>query len=163
VTDPAGATTSQPRSQEELDALRELVASAVGFNEARGDVITIRSMPFEPLPERGTEATSAGFPLDVMSLVRLAVLAVVALILGLFVVRPIFAQAKAAETRALPPALVPPTAGELPGLPGGAGRGDAVEVIDPVTRIRKLIDERKDESARLLQSWIETPPARERG
>jgi flagellar M-ring protein FliF len=163
VTDPAGATTSQPRSQEELDALRELVASAVGFNEARGDVITIRSMSFEPLPERGTEAVAAGSPFDVMSLIRLAVLAVVALVLGLFVVRPIFAQGKSAESRALPPALVPPAGGELPVLPGVAGTGATVEVIDPVTRIRKLIDERKDESARLLQSWIETPPARERG
>jgi hypothetical protein len=57
--------------------------------------------------------------------------------------------------------------GYLPHL-GGAGAGSGagaggVEVIDPVTRIRKLLDERKDESARLLQSWIETPPARERG
>jgi flagellar M-ring protein FliF len=48
-------------------------------------------------------------------------------------------------------------------LAGAGGAGGTVEVIDPVTRIRKLIDERKDESARLLQSWIETPAARERG
>jgi flagellar M-ring protein FliF len=159
VTDAAGATQIEPRSEDELAALRELVASAVGFDEARGDVITIRSMSFEPLPDLGTEAVAGGMPFDVMSLVRLAVLAVVALILGLFVVRPILAASKPASLPAPPSALAPPPEGEGGGpIPAGQ-----VEVIDPVTRIRKLIDERKDESARLLQSWIETPPARERG
>jgi flagellar M-ring protein FliF len=164
VTDAEGATQVQPRTTEELDALRELVASAVGFDEERGDVITIRSMSFEPLPEVGTEASVAGLPFDMMSLIRLAVLAVVALILGLFVVRPILAQSRLPAPPPAPPALAPPS--EM-GAAGGAGAGSlvpggGVEVIDPVARIRKLIDERKDESARLLQSWIETPPARER-
>jgi flagellar M-ring protein FliF len=163
VTDATGATVTEPRSSEEIDALRELVASAVGFNEERGDVITIRSMSFEPLPDLGTESAAAATPFDVMSLVRLAVLAIVALVLGLFVVRPILAQGKAANPRLPPPALVPPSEIEGLALAGGASANPTVEVIDPVTRIRKLIDERKDESARLLQSWIETPPARERG
>jgi flagellar M-ring protein FliF len=168
VTDAEGATQVQPRTTEELDALRELVASAVGFDEERGDVITIRSMSFEPLPEAGTEATVAGLPLDMMSLIRLAVLAVVALILGLFVVRPILAQGRLPAPPPAPPALAPPSEmGAAGGAGAGAGAGGlvpggGVEVIDPVTRIRKLIDERKDESARLLQSWIETPPPRER-
>ena len=162
VTDDQGQVTVQPRSTEELDALRELVASAVGFNEERGDVITIRSMSFEPLPETGTEASAAGLPFDVMSLIRLAVLAVVALVLGLFVVRPILAQSRAVPPPASPPALAPPPETDALTAPGGSVTAAGVEVIDPVTRIRKLIDERKDESARLLQSWIETPPARER-
>ncbi len=167
LTDAEGAIQVQPRTAEELDALRELVASAVGFDEERGDVITIRSMSFEPLPEVGTEALTAGMPFDLMSLLRLAILAVVALVLGLFVVRPILAQqARPPLLPAGPPALAPPADQAGAGAAGGAGAGGAagnVEVIDPVTRIRKLIDERKDESARLLQSWIETSQPRERG
>ncbi len=163
VTDADGAVQVQPRTAEELDALRELVASAVGFSEERGDVITVRSMSFEPLPDTGTEAVSAGIPFDLMSLIRLAVLAVVALVLGLFVVRPILAQqGRLPPPPAMPPALAPPA--DAAAMAGGGSLQPAgqVEVIDPVSRIRKLIDERKDESARLLQSWIETPPARER-
>ena len=38
----AGETNIEPRSEEELEALRELVSSAVGYDEARGDVITLR-------------------------------------------------------------------------------------------------------------------------
>ncbi len=161
TTDENGVVQVEARAEEELTALRELVASAVGFDESRGDVITIRSMPFEPLPDLGTEAAVVGLPFDVMSLVRLGVLAIVALVLGLFVVRPILAPARTAS--------VPAPDSGLPALPDFAVVGPPmdlpdgqVEVIDPVSRIRKLIDERKDESARLLQSWIETPPARDR-
>lgn len=163
VTDSEGTTTVEPRSQAELDALRELVASAVGFDEARGDVITIRSMPFEPVPELGTEVTEAGFPLDTMGLIRLGVLAIVALVLGLFVVRPILAGNRATALPEPESPLALPGGLDLPFMTAALDQEAGVEVIDPMSRIRKLIDERKDESARLLQSWIETTPTREQG
>lgn len=163
VTDSEGATVVEPRPQEELDSLRELVASAVGFDESRGDVITIRSMPFEPIPELGTEVSEAGFPLDTMGLIRLGVLAIVALVLGLFVVRPILAGNRAAALPEPEDPLALPGGLDLPFMTVPMDQDGGVEVIDPVSRIRKLIDERKDESARLLQSWIETTPTREQG
>jgi flagellar M-ring protein FliF len=39
-------TTFQPRTQEDLDAYRELVLAAVGFDKERGDVITLENVPF---------------------------------------------------------------------------------------------------------------------
>jgi flagellar M-ring protein FliF len=84
------------RSEAELEALGELVASAVGLNETRGDVITIRAMPFSApdLAEAASDGIMAGLlsGLDVMRLVQIAVLALVVLILGLFVVRPILTR-----------------------------------------------------------------------
>lgn len=127
ATDAAGAPVWQPRPEEELAALRELVASAVGFDEARGDVITLKSMPFEPVPELGTAAAAglfSGLALDPMQLIQLAVLALVALVTGLFVVRPVLSGRGAATGRA-----------ELPGafaeLPAPAGTPAALTgVID---------------------------------
>ena len=46
-----GVVTQEPRDAAELETLRDLVRSAVGFDEARGDVVTVQSMPFEPQPE----------------------------------------------------------------------------------------------------------------
>ena len=83
-----GALAFVPLPEEQLTDLRDLVSSAVGFEEARGDVITIRSMPFEKPDGLGTEAIAPGMfdmTLDPMSLIQMAILAVVALILGLFV------------------------------------------------------------------------------
>ncbi len=109
-----GTETWEPRGDSELASLEALVASAVGFNADRGDVITIRSLEFQPLPEAGTEAQATtlafldGF--DVMSTVQLAVLSVVALILGLFVVRPVLMSGASAPVGGATGLALPPVA-----------------------------------------------------
>lgn len=90
--DDTGQEIWAPRSQEELADLHELVASTVGFDEARGDVITIKSLEFEQVitsSENIAPSFLQTLNLDIMSLLQLAVLAIVALILGLFVLRPL--------------------------------------------------------------------------
>jgi flagellar M-ring protein FliF len=37
---------AEPRSQKDLDSYRELVLAAVGFNQQRGDIVTITNVPF---------------------------------------------------------------------------------------------------------------------
>lgn len=173
-----GSVTVQPRSEEELATLRELVESAVGFDATRGDVLTLKSLPFQPVPVAGSLAEAglmAGLmaSLDVMSLIQIAVLAVVALVLGLFVIRPILASGAARA-----PQLVAPY--EPLALPGTGGDGIALdgeiddfaimpatadfaeqeaamngEDNDPVARLRRLIEERQSESIEILRSWME--------
>jgi flagellar M-ring protein FliF len=174
----AGEDIWQPRSEEELAALKDLVAAAVGYDEARGDVITIRSMAFQPPPAEGAEEGSSildGVSIDVMGLIQLAVLALVSLVLGLFVLRPILAS------RRLPPpprAILPQPAPALSGVveegdfvPAGrvmvASPGPAIDAQDAsyeppdhVARLRRLISERQDETAEILRSWM-NEPARE--
>jgi len=178
VADASGAESWQPRPEDELAALQDLVAAAVGFDAARGDVITLRSLAFEPVPESGTEAGESllsAFPLDLMTLVQLAVLAVVSLILGLFVVRPILTSRNV-------PALPAPLPVAAPALSGVIEEGDFVpremafagggsravhgggppqvdEVADPVARLRRLISERQEESVEILKSWMDDPEA----
>lgn len=177
-----GETQFQPRTEEELASFRELVSSAVGFDETRGDVITIKSMQFEPLTVPGTAAT-AGFMdkihLDIMSIIQMAVLAIVALILGLFVVRPILGKPAPVGMAELPPPPRPdagdtsPLNGEiddgnfdlpemsvisdLPAL-GDSAMGDfgmGSVSSDPVDRLRNLISERQDETVEILRNWLE--------
>ncbi len=176
VTDAAGQTTSQPRPDEELAALQELVAAAVGFDEARGDVISMKSLAFEPLVAAGTEAGGSllsAFPIDVMGLLQLAVLAIVFLVLGLFVLRPILTS-RSNRAPALPAPAPRPVTTVQPALTGvieegefmpgdlamakngrpalsPEGRGD---LADPVARLRRLISERQEESVEILRSWM---------
>ncbi|TCM87072.1 flagellar basal-body MS-ring/collar protein FliF [Rhodovulum steppense] len=104
--DEAGNPTWNPLPEAEIEALRELVASAAGFDDSRGDVITLKSMPFEPVEALGSGPGSSllgDVSLDPLTLIQLAVLAAVALILGLFVVRPILAGSGRATPAGLPP------------------------------------------------------------
>ena len=161
-----GTPVATPRGEEELAALSALVASAVGLDEARGDVITIRSMSFEPVEPLGTEAVEpAGLPLDPMTLIQIGVLAAVALILGLFVVRPILSPSKAAAALPAPAEIVGPGDGRAAAPQIASDRvidAEAVPEGDPVTRLRRMIDERQDETIQILQSWIEEPDGKER-
>lgn len=175
---PDGTATWQARPEEELEVLRELVGSAVGLDESRGDRLTLRSLAFETPPDLGTLAEAGLFPsmggVDLMSMIQIGVLALVALILGLFVVRPIL---MAAPPSRLPDPLAPLA---LPGLDEGgsaltgeiddgmdlpsfamvtANPLDLDEDTDPVARLRRLIEERQAESVEILRGWME--PQRE--
>jgi len=173
--DADGLRTTEPRSQEELDSLQSLVASAVGYNAERGDEITLRSMAFEPIAEIGTEGVSGtGTPLNIMRLIQIGVLAIVSIILGLFVVRPILApssqrlntlQAGPATIgqTARPIALDAPQGGDTTdtAIPSPSGTIKPADE-DPVTRLRQMISERETETIQILQDWMEQPEETEK-
>ncbi len=164
-----GTATNTPRTPEELADLSDLVSSAIGLDPGRGDVITLRSMTFDPLPVSGTEAVSPGLlsaPLNIMQIIQIAVAAVVALVLGLFVVRPILTNPPPA------PALPPPSDFDFGGFggpmaltnggPGGFpvfGSDDSADgnQTDAVARLREMIAERESETVQILQDWMESP------
>lgn len=164
-----GTVSVEPRSAEELAVLKELVASAAGVDESRGDVLTLKSLTFQPVaPGLGEEGS--GFlpplgPINIMSAIQIGVLALVAVILGLFVVRPLLTSAgrrslelpAPAATLALPgtvsePGTLPVLNGQIDGTPTDAALGLAP---DPVSRLRRLIAERQSESVEILRGWME--------
>lgn len=173
-----GTISWQPRSDAELADLRELVSSAAGLDEARGDVLTLKSMEFQALPADGTMAEAGMFtslgPIDTMSAIQLAVLALVSLLLGLFVVRPLLLQRGTATDDVTHGAMAlpaPSSATASVGLTGEIDDGFAFPSLpvvsfeaseppgtgpqDPVSRLRKLIDERQTESIEILRNWME--------
>ncbi len=183
---PNGQSEWTPRSEEELNALSELVSSAVGYDAARGDIITIKTMEFQALGSEGTLVSSSlgeRISLDVMSLIQLAVLALVVLALGLFVVRPILAnrreEAAAADQASSGTGEIAEIDAEdaFPALPPLDGFGDEgfaapMNVVgdidfdgsglpalsdnsDAVSRLRRLIEERQEETVGVLRSWME--------
>ncbi|WP_407493751.1 flagellar basal-body MS-ring/collar protein FliF [Pseudooceanicola sp. MF1-13] len=173
-----GEQVIEPRADEELQALKDLVASAVGFDEDRGDIITIKSMLFEEIVPEGTLASGSwtdGLALDPMALIQMGILALVAIVLGLFVVRPVL-RGPAGNSVALPAPSQNTVAPEsdaltgeisdddftLPDLPvisdfdtGGLPGFDDVQSSDPVARLQSLIGERRDETVEILRGWLE--------
>lgn len=176
-----GSTEKEPRSEEELAVLRELVTSAAGLNTDRGDVLTLKSLAFQEVEERGSVAEAGMFqvfgPFDTMTLIQVAVLALVALILGLFVIRPLVSSGNRAAVPdqrplSLPGAIESEKTGQIGGqaLTGeiddadmpdfpmmsiGSGEDDSGR-DDPMTRLRRLIEERQTESIEILRGWMET-------
>lgn len=89
-----GTSTYQPRSQEELDKIKNLVRAAVNFDATRGDTIDVDSMRFvqaESSKEQGaTSDQLMGVPkADLFHAVETIILSIIGLLVVLLVVRPI--------------------------------------------------------------------------
>lgn len=173
-TDSNGQTQLVPRSEAELDTLRELVASAVGYDNSRGDQITVKSLPFAALGENGTAASPSLLDrLELNGLARLALIGLFALAVVLAVLRPAL-RARNAQPVPGQPLLDdsrPPTTNVLTGTvepadappPGAAlinpdsARSEhlALPSADPVARLRNMMRERHDESVKILSGWID--------
>ncbi len=183
--DPTGESSFEARPEEELQALQDLVKSAIGFDAERGDTITLKSMELPALEPLGSVATTSflqRFQLDIMSIIQIAALSLVALVLGLFVVRPILANT---ADLALPPpspsapgsdALEAPDTvhigeignnldaqfapnqdsglAELPVLGMGLAPLE-ISTENPVDRLRSMIGERQEETVEILRGWLE--------
>lgn len=159
--DATGAVTWQPRPDAELDALRELVASAVGFDEARGDVITLRSLPFEPVAAMGTEAATGFFSttsLDLMTLLKWVFMLLALLVLALFVLRPLLMAARKPEESqedGLAGPFLPDLLQDSPMNQPMAFNEPDLDSQDPVERLRQLIEARGEESVHVLRHWMD--------
>lgn len=186
TADENGDPVRAPRPEGELSALHELVAATVGFDEKRGDVITLKSMNFQPAIPLGTAAESSfldGMVFDVMAIIQTLILALVALALGLFVIRPLLAKPsdtlnELPESPMLPgmegdddfPAMAPLMGeiddGMMPmampmveGMGGDMGglpmAGGSMSQSDAAERLRALISDRQEETVEILRHWLD--------
>lgn len=101
------AKTYTPRTAEELAKYQEIVKSAVGYNEVRGDRVEVANMPFEPAEDReAADMDKEAQRTFWLHLGRYGVYVVLALLFFLFVGRPLVRWVTGAGELA--------TAGELP-------------------------------------------------
>ncbi|MFV0302407.1 MAG: flagellar basal-body MS-ring/collar protein FliF [Paracoccus sp. (in: a-proteobacteria)] len=175
-----GKTELVPRPDAEIETLRELVASAVGFDPARGDQITVKSLPFAQLGTEGTLASAGGWldRIELNALLKLMLIGFFALAIAAFILRPILRARQitaidarmlddsgaAHAPRAAPAAdnatIEPPSsqAGLDATLIGSELPGKAhlsLPPADPVARLRGMMKDRQQESLKILSGWID--------
>jgi flagellar M-ring protein FliF len=182
-TDGNDKASQAPRSLEELESLKELVSSAVGFDESRGDIITIKSMALQSVPASGTAADISIFSrvnIDIMSAIQMMVLATVTLVLGLFVVRPLLSKeisgriegqhaladqrdgdrnpnlaTKAADNHEFGRLDTPNLSTFQESNDQGDFNATGNSVEDPVERLQKMIGDRQEETVEILRGWLD--------
>jgi flagellar M-ring protein FliF len=163
ATSADGKESWSPRPAEELETLRQLVQSAIGFDPERGDVVTIESLQFTLPSDEGTLVTGAGSTLlrqHAGTFAQLGVIAVIVLALIVFVLRPLV-------TRRSSPELVQLTGSQEASLRPMTASFAGAETLDlplhsatKIERLRDVISSRTEESAAVLRSWIESPETR---
>ncbi len=110
----------QPRSEEEIAQFEELVKSAMGFDEDRGDTVSVINMEFAPI-DFGEAAVEEGMldltNINIMRIAEVATLFIVSVLLILFGLRPLIKYMTTPQSRdgALPPQI---TGAAAPGTAG---------------------------------------------
>jgi flagellar M-ring protein FliF len=182
TTDANGNQVYQPRSQQDLDKISALVRSAIGYDANRGDQIEVINMKFADTSNLFADQQPDTFlGLDKAEIFRIAemlVLAIVAILVILLVVRPLLTRAfetlpSAADmaqrqllsdesmTADGTPALAGPA--PVPGVPGAMD--DAEELINisqvegrvkasSVKKIGEIVDKHPEEALAIIRNWL---------
>jgi flagellar M-ring protein FliF len=177
-----------PRPAAEMQRIEQLVRSAVGFDQQRGDQVTVVNVRFDR-PAADAEGVSAASPFsfdknDLMRGVELAVMLVVAVLLVLFVVRPMLKPPAPPTGSALALASAAGGVTDAMMIPGGGAAGGLLQ-IDPATgqplalpgptemdqridiariegqvkassikKVAEFVEKHPEESVSILRSWL---------
>jgi flagellar M-ring protein FliF len=146
--DAGGVRSVVPRGKEELDRLALLVKSAVGASDARGDSVTVDSVPFTLPAIVAEEAPSTGVTPTVTTPkvpAKIVAAAVGLVVLALLAVAIRFARRRPVAT---PPAVLPLAAAPVPLAL------DAAEASDLRARALKRAADDPATAALVLRFWL---------
>jgi flagellar M-ring protein FliF len=142
--DPASATAADD-TQKVIAEFEALIRSAAGLSDDRGDALTVELMPFTDIPVE--DLTAAPGLMERLieqhfwTALQSLMLALVVLVLGFGVIRPIFARSKDAAQ------------GDPAALPGvGAAGVDAAN--NPVQFLQDYARDHQDATAAMMQQWM---------
>jgi flagellar M-ring protein FliF len=156
-TDADGKVTETPLTEAQIASITTLVRDAVGFDEARGDRISVVNQSFHA--EAATTEEIEKEPLwqnpllrDILKLV--AGLIIIALLL-LFVVRPLI-RGLAAPARAALAGAAPGAPGELQVMAAAASRpGTAIAYEQQIAQARSLVAKDPSRVAQVVTDWVQ--------
>lgn len=162
-----GVEVWAPRSEEELTSLQSLVEGAVGYDEARGDIVTLQTLEFSEIASQGTTASSgvmAVLTSNAMAIIQILTLGIVALMLGLFVIRPILSvnsvpQEELADMRYDAANAYPSGGAQADDIffPSGEMIDGGALDVDRRALLETAITEKPEEATKLLISWLDMP------
>jgi flagellar M-ring protein FliF len=167
TTNEDGTTTYQPRSEAELEQLKTLVSSAVGFDADRGDVLEVVNMQFNDSMAATEESPFEWLKRDFNSIFQTFVLATVAILVILLIIKPLVNKAitnqerEEAEDAELQKLLsAPALAGMLEDFSNEDD--DSTVALDKIEggvksslyrKINELIEGHPEESLGIIRSW----------
>ena len=162
-TDANGQSVYEPRKPAELAEIDRAVKAAIGFDEKRGDKVEVVNLPFASAAVVSGDIPSPGIMdflgRNAMTLVQWFSLAIVAIVLSLFVLRPLI-------TNLLKPAPLPPVAdgddahGSAAAL-SGPGTSEMLAAPEgprpaslPQHRLGQLVSGQPENAAGVIKGWI---------
>ena len=188
VVDGSGDTAAdyKPRSAEEMSKITALVKSAMGFDTARGDQVQVTNMQFARMDDTvGTPAPKPLLGLDGaywFKIIEAAIMCLTALLIGLFVAKPLINRMFAAQTAAgsgtlaianaspIAGVLAAPAAAQAPGAEGAQpialpppapsidiSRIDGQVSNSSIKKVGEVVTAHPEEALAIIRTWLHQP------
>ncbi len=188
VVDGSGDTAAdyKPRSTEEMSKITALVKSAMGFDTARGDQVQVTNMQFARMDDTvGTPAPKPLLGLDSaywFKIIEAAIMCVTALLIGLFVAKPLINRMFTAQTAAgsgtlaianaspIAGVLAAPAAAQAPGAEGAQpialpppmpsidiSRIDGQVSNSSIKKVGEVVTAHPEEALAIIRTWLHQP------
>ena len=193
VVDGSGDTAAsyRPRTPEEMSKISALVKSAMGFDASRGDQVQVTNMQFARMDDSNSSIGGTPAPKPLLGLdsaywfkiIEAAIMSVTALLIGLFVAKPLINRMFAAQAAAVgrgpsPIARPSPVAGNLaaPAAAQSAGEGAAQPAALPppapsidisridgqvsnssIKKVGEVVTAHPEEALAIIRTWLHQP------
>ncbi len=186
TADASGKQTYKPRTPQELKQIETLVKTAMGFDASRGDQVQVVNMPFarvdtgpiipEAQPLLGLDSS------EWFKIIEAGILSLTALLMGLFVGRPLILRMFAPVVASHPGTLSLPAGTHLPALSAGQQISDAQtsqfgalpapanreSMIDiqriegqvresSIRKVGEVVQAHPEEALAILRTWLHQP------
>jgi flagellar M-ring protein FliF len=152
-----GKAVETPLTSAQLDHVTQLVKDAVGFDESRGDSVNVVNQSFTPEAPVNTDGDLEKPPIWesplFLNIVKLAVGAIVLLVLVLSVLRPLVKNLMG-PARPLLAAARAPAAAEEPEVLPGRDKEKAVTHEVQVAQARALVSQDPKRVAQVVRGWV---------
>lgn len=176
--DEKGEVTYKPRTKEELDTISQLVRSAIGFDQKRGDQVQVVNLRFADAPASIPVAEPEGWlpklqftKDDVMNVIELGAMTFLGLIVLFTVVRPLVRKVLTSELPSGGTALVAQAdsgAGAATGPNPPQITSNTAQLIDvaqvqgqvhaqSVHRVGELAEKNPHETVSIIRQWLTEP------
>lgn len=178
-TDEDGNPTYRARTPEEMEQITAMARAIVGFDESRGDVVTVTNQRFADLPSLADIDDAVVFGLtfgQIQQLLQPLLIGIVIILILLVVVRPLLSRVlesisaarEAAQQAGETQMITDQTTGlPVPALPGGPGEdGEEFDsMIDiahiegrvkasSMRKIGEIIEKHPEEAVSILRTWM---------
>lgn len=182
TTDAAGHVSYTPRTAQEMKEIEGLVMSAIGYDKSRGDQVQVVNMAFAKIDGgQGTPAPAPFLGLDAsywFKIIEAGILSLTALLIGLFVMRPLIARMFGPLTATIATYGGSPVAGALPAPSGdgsaAAAPGQPAALTGPdggidisridgqvresaIRKVGEVVGSHPEEALAILRTWLHQP------
>jgi flagellar M-ring protein FliF len=150
-----GARVYRPRTGDEIERLRGLVRDAVGYDQRRGDSVTVENVQFAPEVE---EREPTFLEKNLIGMAQVIALMIAFLLVLMFIVRPIIQRILQA-----PEAIFEDEVDDAPVYVPSQGESEELINLESVEgrikassmrRMSEIIERHPNEAAQLIRSWL---------